>query len=163
MTVPKVPTRSNVPARPIFVVARDNTAMHVYPDVPSMIAAKEVARGRLDAVEFFDVSGNTLVPVLDGDGRLEDLRDAGGGPDPATVQARLCAVRAHLESVVDERVAKAVPTVTREEALGRLPVLEGKSLAQCYKLLEPVFSHAYGDGAATVRHDGGWWHNLWAH
>jgi hypothetical protein len=163
MTVPKVPTSSTVPARPIFVIAKDDTAMHVYRDIRSMIDAKEVDRGRLDAVEFFDVSGNRLVPVLDDSGRLKGLREADGDADPAAVQVRLCAVRAYLESVVDDRIAKAVPTVTRDEALRRLPVLEGKTLSQCYKLLEPVFSHAYGDGAATVRHDGGWWHNLWAH
>lgn len=163
MTVPKVPANATAPVRPIFVVARDNTAVHVYRDVRSMIDAKEVDDGRLDSVEFFDVNGYRLVPVRDDKGRLADLTADGGDPDPAAVQTKLCAIRDHLATTVDERITKAVPTVTREEALAQLPVLADRSLAQCFKLLEPVFSHTYGDGGSRTRHDGGWWHNLWAH
>jgi hypothetical protein len=163
MSAPKVTTNAAVPGRAVFVIASNDTAVHVYRDAQSLVDAKEVETDRLDAIEFFDIRGYRLAPVVNDKGVLTGLRDTGEQPDMPRVQARLCAVRRHLAATVAARVAKAVPTVTAEEALSRLPELDGKSLPECYVLLEATFSHAYGDGEPGSRHDGGWWHNLWAH
>ncbi|GAA4700084.1 hypothetical protein [Phytohabitans rumicis] len=150
-------------ASPIFVVAANNTAFHVYRDAQSVVDTKEFDADQLASVEFFDVNGRRLTPVLSDTGTLMGLSDAGGQSDVPAVQARLAAVRQHLAATVDKRITKAAPpTVTSVEALSRLPVLDGRPLAECYVLLEPIFGHAYG-GVAGTRHDGSWWHNFWAH
>jgi hypothetical protein len=163
MGAPQVRTNAAEPGRAIFVVATNNTAVHVYRDVQSLVDAKGAEASRLDLIDFFDVNGVRLLPVLDNNGKLTGLRQAGDRPDPAKVQTRLRIVVRHLASTVDARVANAVPPITRQEALNRLPNLDGRNLAQCYVLLEPVFSHIYGEGGPGPEHNGSWWHNLWAH
>jgi hypothetical protein len=147
----------------IFVIATNNTGVHVYRDAQSVVDAKEIDVSHIDSVDFFDVRGYRLSPVISDTGELTGLRDAGERPDAYKVQARLCAVRAYLVTTVDVRLAAAGSSASREEALSRLPELDGRGLTECYSLLEPVFGHAYGDGVPTPRDDGGWWHNLWAH
>jgi len=157
--------------RPIFVLQSGDTGVHVYRDAQSVMDAKELDVNRIDSFEFFDVQGQRLAPVISGTGVLTGLRVDGGPPDVGALQARLCAVRQYLVDTVDTRLADTGSTIGREAALRVLPELEGRSLADCYVLLEPVFGHAYGDGqqshaaddGAPTRHDGGWWHNLWAH
>jgi len=159
MTSPK---QSN--GGPLFVVAISNTMVHVYRDVQSLVDAREVKPDQLQSVEFFDVQGRKLVPVLSDTGALTGLKDSGTPANTAGVQQRLYTTRANLASSVDARIAKNEPKVTRDVALSQLAVIDGRSLPDCYVLLEPIFSHSYASaGPIQPRHDGGWWHNFWAH
>lgn len=149
---------------PIFVVATNSTMVHVYRDAQSLVDTREIKPDQLKAIEFFDLQGRKLVPVLSDTGALTGLRDSGSQPNPAGVQQRLYATRANLAGSVDARIARHEPKVTRDEALSHLAVIDGRSLPDCYVLLEPIFSHSYaGAGPVQPRHDGSWWHNFWAH
>ncbi|BCB78947.1 hypothetical protein GCM10022251_43400 [Phytohabitans flavus] len=148
---------------PIFVVGTNNAMVHVYRDVQSLLDAREIKPDQLKSVEFFDVQGRKIVPVLSDTGALTGFKDSGNPPDTAGVQQRLYTTRANLASSVDARIAKHQPKVTRDEALSNLAVLEGRSLPDCYVLLEPIFSHSYANAGRQPRHDGSWWHNFWAH
>ncbi|BCB84016.1 hypothetical protein [Phytohabitans suffuscus] len=149
---------------PLFVIATSNTMVHVYRDVQSLVDTREIKPGQLKSIEFFDVQGRKLVPVLSDTGALTGLKDSGTPANPPGVQQRLYTTRANLASSVDVRIARHEPKVTRDEALSNLAVLEGRSLPDCYVLLEPIFSHSYaGAGPVQPLHDGSWWHNFWAH
>ncbi|HZN19038.1 MAG TPA: hypothetical protein VFB84_12830 [Micromonosporaceae bacterium] len=150
--------------RAVFVITNDDTTVHLYRDVQSLVLdTKEGDAARLGSVGFFNVRGQRLAPVLSADGALTGLRNVGGQPDVRAVQARLCTVLRNLAATVEARVAKAAGAITVEEALRLLPELDGKDLQECYDLLEPVFSHAYRDSDPKARDDRDWWHNLWAH
>lgn len=149
---------------PIFVIATNNAMVHVYRDAQSLVDAREVKPDQLKSVEFFDVQGRKLVPTLSDTGALTGLKDSGAAPNSTAVQQRLYTTRANLASSVDARIARHEPKVTRDEALSHLAVIEGRSLPDCYVLLEPIFSHSYASaGPIRPRHDGSWWHNFWAH
>jgi hypothetical protein len=149
---------------PLFVVATNNTMVHVYRDVQSLVDAKEIQPDQLKSIEFFDVQGRKLAPVLSDTGALTGLKESGTTPNAGGVQQRLYTTRANLASSVDARIAKHEPKVTRDEALSHLAVIEGRSLPDCYVLLEPIFSHSYASaGPIELRHNGSWWHNFWAH
>lgn len=164
MSASKVPTDAAIHGRAIFVITNDDTTVHLYRDVQSLVTdIKEGDVARLGSVGFFNVRGQRLVPVRSAEGRLQGLRAAGDPPDAQAVQMRLCAVRRNLAATVAARVAKAVRPISLEEALRLLPELAGKELPECYDLLEPIFSHAYRDGDPGAMDDGDWWHNLWAH
>jgi hypothetical protein len=163
MGAPHARTNATVPGRAIFIIATNNTAVHLYPDSQSLVGTRGAEARELDQVEFFNVNGVRLVPVVNGTGDLIGLRDAGTAPDPADVAKRLRLVRQHLADTVDARIAGANPPVSRAEALRRLPNLDGKSLPECYAALERAFSHTYGESGPSPAHNGGWWHNLWAH
>jgi len=147
----------------IFVIVNNDSGLHLYADAESMVEAKEIDPGLLTSTQFFDVQGRRLSPVLSDTGMLMGLRDAGDPADASAVRTRLSVVLRHLASTVDERLIKASRPVTREEALRRLPQLDGQELPACYAALEPVFGHAYGDGGPRPVDDGSWWHNFWAH
>lgn len=149
---------------PLFVVAANNTMVHVYRDVQSLVETREVKPDQLKSIQFFDVQGRTLLPVLSDTGALTGLKDSGAPPSTSSVQQRLYTTRANLASSVDARIARHEPKVTRDEALSHLAVIDGRSLPDCYVLLEPIFSHSYASaGPIQLRHDGSWWHNFWAH
>jgi hypothetical protein len=149
---------------PVFVVATNNTMVHLYRDVHSVVETREIKPDQLKSVDFFDVQGRKLVPMLSDTGALSGLKDSGAAPNVAGVQQRLYTTRANLASSVDARIGRHEPKVTRDEALSRLAVIDGRSLPDCYVLLEPIFSHSYsGAGPMQPRHDGSWWHNFWAH
>ncbi|MDQ7905870.1 hypothetical protein RB614_15235 [Phytohabitans sp. ZYX-F-186] len=157
-------TQKQASGGPLFVLATNNTMAHVYRDVQSLLDAREIKPDQLRSIEFFDVQGHKLVPTLSDTGALTGLRDSGSAPNVSVVQQRLYTTRANLASGVDARIARHQPRVTRDEALSNLAVLEGRSLPDCYVLLEPIFSHSYASaGPIQPRHDGSWWHNFWAH
>jgi hypothetical protein len=159
MTTPK-----QTSGGPLFVVATNNTMVHVYRDVQSLVDTREIKPDQLKSIEFFDVQGRKLVPVVSDTGALTGLKDSGISPNVSSVQQRLYSTRANLASSVDARIARHEPKVTRDEALSHLAVIDGRSLPDCYVLLEPIFSHSYASaGPIQPRHDGSWWHNFWAH
>jgi hypothetical protein len=151
--------------RDIFVIARDDTGVHIYHDVQSMLIA--IAAGSADAIEFFDVYGRELALVFNGAGVPVDLRMIGGEPDPAKVQGRLRWVIQNLASSVDRRLVRPIvpPGTTREQALARLPKLDGQSLGGYFAALQPVFGDggASGNGEIGIFDDRDFWHNFWCH
>jgi hypothetical protein len=167
VNAPSRPTTQDTLDRPIFVIASDNTAVHVYGDIQGVLGIDNVCGGGHDSIDFFDIRGHGLAPVFSRSGTLSGLRDVGDQPDAQSVQTRLCAVIRHLRISIDQRLAQAGNSAaTREQALTQLPNLEGRSLEECFALLELAFGHAdgrYGGDGPKRRDDGSWWHNFWCH
>jgi hypothetical protein len=150
------------PSEPIFAISVNSEWMHVYSTLDSLLGTRDMDSGPHDAVEFYDVRGRRLAAVYDQSWRLVGLRRAGERADEAAVRRRLLAAVEVLRESIDDRLAKTgTTTVTREEALGHLPDLEGKSLTECYTLLKVVFGDGSGDPDAAD--DGSFWHNLFCH
>lgn len=150
----------------IFVIASSNEWVHIYPDVPTMLDCKDSAAAAPGPLEFFDIHGRRLAPVFTNDWTLEGLRAGADAPDPAAVQARLGAVIDRIRTTVEDRLARAsLQPGTAEEALGHLPDLGGRSLAECFDLLKTQFGDGSpaGAGKLGLMHDGSFWHNFWCH
>jgi len=167
MNALRKPPKPVTPARPLFVIARDDTGVHVYPDIRRVLDIQHIGAGEHDSIEFFDIRGCSLVPTFHESGTLSSLSENGDRPDADVVQARLRTVMQHLRATIDQRLARAGnSTITREQALSQIPDLEGRSLEECFDLLDVAFGHAnsrYGGDGASRRDPGSWWHNFWCH
>jgi hypothetical protein len=151
----------------ILVVATDNAWVHVYTDVPSLLAddrvlgaGSETVLGDCAAgVEFYDADGRRYAPVFDS-WKLTDLRPVPDRPDPARVAARLCTVMWRISRQIvlhpDEIPQGRDPMV----ALAALPDLDGKDLKQCIAELRAAH---FGDRPTILRTPGDWLHVLFCH
>ena len=112
-----------------FAIDRNNTWLHVYPDVPSMLAVNHVGAG--DAADFFDTRGRRFDPVHTDDGRLESLKETADPPNTPIVQMRLRSVMNFLVNALPQRLHDAPnPPGTVAEGLAAIPRLEGMTLPE---------------------------------
>ena len=152
------PTR---PARPTdiapIVIASDNSFAHAYGSVAEMLNEKDIGAKSQGALEFFDLAGRRLAPVLSDRWELEGLVPALDDPDPELVQARLQAVMQHVRDYIrrnPEVIADSGLSV--EAALKALPQIGGGTLAQDAAQFpggEPL------GGGIKLMTQGGWFHN----
>lgn len=149
----------------LFVISGDNAWVHVYPDAQTMLECKDTVAAGPGALEFFDVSGRRLAPVFSTTWSLEGLRETSDKAEPAVVRDRLCAVIESVRADIEQRLAEVSdPPGTLELALARLPELDGRSLAECFTLLQPNFGDGEAGGDQPLRKDdGSAWHNFWCH
>ncbi len=164
----------DLPVENIFVIASDNSWLHVYPDLKSMIQA-QVRADSPDSIELFDVRGVRLLPVLNDESYLVGLQESTEKADPEAVRNRLrTAIQAIRETLEQNLAQSAIPRGTRETWLNRLPEIKDQSLEECYTILDPDFGHGSlpggthgpsipGLGEIAQLHTGSWWHNLIAH
>ena len=167
MNAPRKRPKPVTRGRPLFVIASDDTGVHVYRDIGRVLGIDHIGAGEHNSIDFFDIRGCSLVPTFHESGTLSSLSDNGDRFDAEAVQARLCTVMQHLRATIDQRLAHVGDSsITREQALSQIPDLEGRSLQECFDLLDVAFGHAngrYGGDGAARRDPGSWWHNFWCH
>jgi hypothetical protein len=153
----------------VLAIAWDNSWLHVYPDVPTLLQDDDIGAGN-DAhggMEFFAGDGRRLVPVFTREWRLENLVTAGDRPDPDALHDRLCAVVDHVRGYLDRHGDTARQQLARfgltpAEAIDRLPRIEGRKYSESLTAFVPQ-GPEHDD-----EHDGDWMHNLmhragWTH
>jgi hypothetical protein len=146
----------------VFVIDVNDRFAHLFTSVADLLTTHESAvieapRG----LDFFDRDGYRLAPAFDDTWRLVGLVRTGEKPDPETVQGRLAAVFAYLAQYTREHAQEIADDygLSVDEALGELPDLAGKSLAESIAALGGV-THP-GPTADSDQHDSGnWFHNL---
>jgi hypothetical protein len=145
-----------------FALDRNNTWVHVYPDVPSMLAVNHVGAGA-DA-DFFDTRGRRFEAVFNNAGRLESLKETADPTNVPIVQMRLRTVMTFLFNALPQRLHDD-PDADRKLKEGRdaIPALDGLSLPDCHAALSTVFGDRGGPGAVHPENDGSFWHNFWCH
>jgi hypothetical protein len=145
-----------------FAIDRNNTWLHVYPDVPSMLAVNRVGAG--DAADFFDTRGRRYDPVFADTGQLEALKETADPPNTPIVAMRLKSVLNFLVNALPQRLHDAPnPPGTVAEGLAVIPRLDGLTLPECHLALTTVFGDGTRRGAIHIADDGSFWHNFWCH
>ncbi|MBF9134416.1 hypothetical protein I0C86_36630 [Plantactinospora sp. S1510] len=117
----------------IVAVASDDTFAHAYPDLRALREDSIMApdSDHRNDLEFFDVNGRRLLPVFGPTGKLTELREAAGEPDPRLLQRRLTAVVHHAENHLRAHPELTEPFgLTPDEAIATLPRPETQNLAQ---------------------------------
>lgn len=148
----------------IFVIAGDNTWVHIYPDASTLLNCKDTVAAGPGPLDFFDVRGQRLGPVFGTDWTLESLEPTADEADPDAVQRRLCAVVESVRASLEQRLAlDPNPPGDLEVALARLPELGEHDLPECFALLAPNFGDGEDSGDGMRRDDGSVWHNFWCH
>jgi len=114
-----------------IVLASDNSFAHAYGSVTEMLTEKDLGGKAQGAVEFFDLAGRRLAPVLSDSWELEGLVPTLDDPDPELVQARLQAVVQHVREYIRRNPDVVADSgMSLEAALEGLPQVGGGTLAQ---------------------------------
>jgi hypothetical protein len=140
---------------PFFVIAADNERMHLCPGYSDMSGARQCITD--EAVEFFDVRGFRLLPVLDQGWTVAGLRPA-GPPDEDAVRDRVVAVVQRLLVAFDKQREQAPES---EPNLPQPQDLAGVTLERCYRLLADA-GLEHEDLMVLVDKRMGGRHSLWS-
>ena len=158
------PRETAPPVVTVLAVAGDDTWLHLYRDVPSMLKDDDIGtKGNFHGpIEFFDRDAFRLVPVFGPDWQLEDLRKSHEMLDPCLIRRRLYAVVRHVEGHLRRHPEVLEPYhLTLEDAISQLPPLTGPDLdddlAVLWTILGP-FSHS-GGFFHNALHAAGWRHD----
>jgi len=144
----------------VLAIASANTWVHVFPDHQRLIDCQDINLAQPGPLDYFDLSGRRLAPVLNSAGKLVGLRLTSDPADVVMVRARLSAVVKHVRDEIAQRLAEMEdPPGTEQEAMAQLPDLEGLSLSVCYDRLAAPF----GDGNGLPETPGSFWHRFWCH
>jgi hypothetical protein len=146
----------------ILVLAADDAWVHVYTDVPSLLADEQILGAGSDTaagVEFYDAGGHRFAPVFDS-WKLTGLRQTPDPPDAARVVARLCTVMWRISRQIVEHPDEIPQGRDPMTALAALPDLVGKDLKQCVAELRAAH---FGDRSTILRTPGDWLHVLFCH
>lgn len=146
----------------VFVIDVNDRFAHLFTSVTDLLATHET--GHVDpprGLDFYDQDGQRLAPVFDEAWRLAGLTKTDEKPEPQAVQARLAAVFAFLAKYTAEHPAEISEDfgLSVDEALGELPRLDGKSLAESIAILTGV-THGAVHADAGQGDPGNWFHNL---
>jgi hypothetical protein len=139
----------------VLAIASDDSWAHVYLSVKDLLAERDVG-GNSDhhgGMEFFDLTGRRLAPVLSPAWEIRDLVPTSYRAADCELVQRLHAVVRHAEAHLRRHPDGVVPTSTPPEVvLAQFPQVLGKSLAEALELFR----------LATARdntHSAGWFHN----
>jgi hypothetical protein len=153
----------------LLAIANDNSWLHVYPDVHTMLLEDDIGTGgdHAGGIEFFDNEGHRLAPIFSPKWGLVGLTTAEDKADPDYVRARMRSVvdhvRRHLDRHrTDESARLKRHGLTAEQAGSKLPDLADLNLAESLRAFLP------GPDDDGFEHDGSWMHNLlhrtgWTH
>lgn len=161
MTISDPETTSS--AETVYVIDVNDRFAHLFHNVNDLLTTQETVHADPPrGLDFFDQDGLRLAPVFDEAWRLCGLVKTNEKPDPTAVQTRLAAVFAHLAEYTSSHPDEISEEygLSVEEALGELPSLVGKSLAESVAVLHGV-THGGGVAGEAEQHDpGNWFHNL---
>ena len=146
----------------VFVIDVNDRFAHLFGTVADLLASQEDDHAEPPrGLVFFDQDGQRLAPVFDETWRLAGLAKTTEKPDPEAVQQRLTAVFAFLAEYATAHPAEISEEygLDVDEALGELPQLTGKSLAESIAVLKGV-THGAGVAGEAQQDSGSWFHNL---
>ncbi|GAA0955704.1 hypothetical protein [Virgisporangium aurantiacum] len=153
----------------VLAIACDNTWLHVYDDVSTLLQDDDIGVGNdaHGAMEFFDRDGRRLAPVFTHAWTLMDLAPTGEPPDPEELQGRMCAVVDHVRDYLDRHGDSAERQLSRfgltpAAAVRQLPKIEGM------KYVDSLAAFVAPTSANGDEHNGDWFHNMlhrtgWTH
>ncbi|MFI7435431.1 hypothetical protein [Micromonospora haikouensis] len=143
--------------RRILLIAANDTFCHVHQNLAELLTVADHGEKLGGGVEFFDVTGRRLHPRFSADWRLEDLQAGNDAADPEAVRARLRAVVSHLVRYVrDHPDVLARSRITLDEALARVPALDGPDLSHDLSALPDHLEHDSGNWMHNAMHAAGW-------
>ncbi|MFC6020073.1 hypothetical protein ACFP2T_28245 [Plantactinospora solaniradicis] len=148
-----------------IIIASDNSFAHAYGSVAEMLSEKDIGAKSQGALEFFDLAGRRLAPVLSQAWELEGLLPTLDDPEPELVQARLQAVIQHVRDYIRRNPdVLADSGMSVRGALDALPEIGAGTLAED----AAKFPGGGTDSDTMLRTDGNWLHNAmhaagWAH
>jgi hypothetical protein len=134
---------------PLIVVAHSSsgTRVHIYPDVPALLAAGPFTLGGVKSqLEFFDSQGYRLAPVFDKQWQLGDLQVTADSPDPTQVLKQLRAAVSDVKHFAHRLTAQ-------------LPAMDTDDLAEAVTRVQPLFGHS----GIQYQDPGSAFHNLFVH
>ncbi|GAA3396580.1 hypothetical protein GCM10020369_73830 [Cryptosporangium minutisporangium] len=145
----------------MFVIDVNDRFAHLFTSVKDLLGTHEATHADPPrGLDFFDQDGHRLAPAFDDKWQLTGLVKTNEKPDPAAVQARLATVFAFLARYTAEHPTQIADDfgLSVDEALGELPQLDGRTLAESIAALSAVTHAAPEPG--TQEDSGSWFHNL---
>jgi hypothetical protein len=167
-----VGTRMFVPVTEHVVVATtpQETWVHIYSTVDEMAEELKVISpedATAQGLEFFDGAGRRLVPVMDAQNTLT-LKHTMDPPNPAVVLGHFRKAIRQAEDLIRSNPAVLLRLrMSLEEALARLPQLDGVDLRTAMLRCGPAFGHRLPSGGggnpADPNNPGSVWHVIVVH
>jgi hypothetical protein len=139
----------------VLAIASDDSWAHVYRSVKEMLEEHDIGThsDHRGGMEFFDLTGRRLAPVLGPAWELWDLVPTGHQAGACELVQRLHAVVRHAEAYVRRHPDQVHPAGTAPEVvLASFPQLLGKNLAEALELVRLSTT-------ADNTHSAGWFHN----